>query len=111
EPPPLPATDRPRLDHPDRVPLVRIVALVVRVQGGGRAHDLLVLPVRPRGVNTDGDRLVGLRRDDDALAGLRLAGTVLASRGRRGRRRLRARGAGLLASPGAPAAPVRGIAL
>src|SRR5206468_9436775 len=31
EPPPLPATDRSRLDHPDHVPLVRVVALVVRV--------------------------------------------------------------------------------
>src|SRR3712207_587949 len=80
--PALRAAQRAALDDADGVALVRVVGLVVRVQRVRRAHDLLVARVAPGGVDAHGDRLVGLRRDDDPLADLLAAVLVLDRRGR-----------------------------
>ena len=106
EPPALGARQRAALDDADEVALVGVVALVVGVQRGRRAHDLLVAPVAAGDVDADGDRLVGLVGDDDALAHLRAAGAVLGrvrlagpGSARAARRlRLRARGSGARAA-------------
>src|SRR4051812_12642345 len=70
------------LDHPDGVPRRRLVALVVSMEGGGLANDLLVPAVLVSAVDPHGDGLVGLVRDHDALALARLP--ALALGGRRG---------------------------
>src|SRR3954449_7531657 len=82
--PALGARQRTALDDAHAVALVRVVGLVVRVQRRRLTDDLLVHLVAPGGLDPHGDRLVRLRRDDDALARARLARPVLL-----GRRRLR----------------------
>src|SRR5215211_485067 len=77
EAPALAARQRTALDHAHAVALVRVVALVVRVQRRRLADDLLVHLVPPGALDAHGDRLVGLGRGDDALAGARAAGAVL----------------------------------
>src|SRR4029077_12908855 len=49
---------------------MRIVVLVMRVQGARAAHDLLVAAMPAGGVDANGDRLVGLVGDDDSLTHL-----------------------------------------
>src|SRR3954447_15038902 len=71
---------RPGLDHADHVALAGLVALVVRVQLGRAADDLLVGAVTAGDVDADGDRLVALARDDDSLTNL---GRVRLALGRR----------------------------
>src|SRR5205807_10223854 len=105
--PALGAAERPGLDHPDRVALVRLVALVVRVQRRRPADDLLVLAMATGHVDPNRDRLVRLRRDDHALARLGPARAVLLGRRSLPRRSLAAGGALLLAAARAPAAAVR----
>src|SRR3954465_2776854 len=75
--PALGAAERAALDEADGVAGVRLVLLVVRVQRRAAADDLLVLAVPARGVDADGDRLVGAVGDHDALANLQLAGGLL----------------------------------
>src|SRR6476620_6008731 len=87
--------ERPRLDDPNHVALAGLVALVVRVQLGRAAHDLLVSAVTAGDVDADRDRFVALAGDDDPLTDL--GGVRLA---------LRRRGAG----PGG-AFSLRGLAL
>src|SRR5205807_9027872 len=60
ETPALRLAERATLDQAHRVALVRLVALVVRVQRRGRADDLLVLKVAASIVGTDGDYLIGI---------------------------------------------------
>src|SRR5207302_5967111 len=87
EPPALRARERPRLDDPDDVADVRLVALVVRVELPRAPDDLLVARVHLQGLDAHDDRLVHRARDDDAAAllaaaalglGLRLANEQLA---------------------------------
>src|ERR671917_1652376 len=82
EAPALGAAERAALDHADRVADARLVPLVVGVQRGAGADDLLVHPVLAGDVDADGDRLVGLVGDDDAFAHLELAARL--GLGRRG---------------------------
>ena len=73
------ARQRPRLDHPDEVPLVCLVGLVVSAQLAGPANDLLVGRMAPDHGDLDRDRLVGAGRDHVALAhllGARLRGAA-----------------------------------
>ena len=70
-------------------PGVRLVALVVGVERGRLADDLLVHPVAPGDVDPDGDRLVGLVGDDDALAHACAPGPVLGAGERLGLRAAR----------------------
>src|SRR3954447_15469405 len=72
--------ERPGLDHADHVALAGLVALVVGVQLGRAADDLLVGAVTPGDVDADGDRLVALAGDDDPLPHL---GRVRLALGRR----------------------------
>ena len=81
QPPALAARHRPRLDHPDDVAGIRLIALVVGVDRRRPADDLLVYGVAPDDLDLDGDRLVGLARDDGALANLLRARTALRRRG------------------------------
>src|SRR5918992_1510076 len=71
--PALGAAERAAFDHAHGVAHVCLVLLVVSVQRGAGADDLLVHAVLAGDVDADGDRLVGLVRDDDALAHLELA--------------------------------------
>src|SRR5829696_9609772 len=75
--PALRAAHRPALDHANRVALLGVVRLVVRVQLQRRAQDLVVAAMPPDHVDLDRDGLVALRRRDDALAHARAAGAVL----------------------------------
>src|SRR5215204_5106390 len=79
--PTLGLRQRPGLDHSDHVALAGLVALIVRVQLGRAANDLLVGAVTASRVDANGDRLVALAGDDDALAHL---GGVRVPLGRRG---------------------------
>src|SRR5919201_96506 len=65
EAPVLRLRQRPRLDDADDVADVRLVLLVVRVELGRPADDLLVLRVCLHRVDTDDDRLVHGIGDDD----------------------------------------------
>src|SRR5918992_2122308 len=71
--PALGAAERAAFDHAHGVAHVCLVLLVVGVQRGAGPDDLLVHAVLAGDVDADGDRLVGLVRDDDALAHLELA--------------------------------------
>src|SRR5215203_2845101 len=90
--------ERPGLDHADHVALARLVALVVRVQLGRAADDLLVGPVPAGGVDADGDRFVALAGDDDSLPHLGRIRLALGRRGAGARGALRLRGLALLAT-------------
>src|SRR5215213_6852714 len=72
--------ERPGLDHADHVSLAGLVALVVGVQLGRAANDLLVGAVTAGDVDADRDRLVAFAGDDDPLANL---GRVRLTLGRR----------------------------
>ena len=89
-------------------PALASLLLVVGVQRRGGAHDLPVGAVRAGDLDADGDRLVGLVRDDHALADARLALRLGLDRRCRGLRRGRRR-APLLALAGAVAAAVAGL--
>src|SRR5215203_426104 len=90
--------ERPGLDHADDVAFARLVALVVRVQLGRAADDLLVGPVPAGGVDADGDRFVALAGDDDSLPHLGRIRLALGRRGAGARGALRLRGLALLAT-------------
>src|SRR3954451_15026568 len=68
--PALRARQRPALHHPHHVALVRLIGLVVRVEGVGLPQHLLVETVTADVLEPDGDRLLALAGDDDALADL-----------------------------------------
>src|SRR5204862_2865549 len=72
--------DRTGLHHPDQVALARLVARVVRVQGAGAAHDLLVLRMAARDLDLHGDRLVRLAGDDATLSRLAARGLAVGRR-------------------------------
>src|SRR5207342_3420286 len=78
--PALGAGNRPGLDHPDQIPLSRLVACIVGVQGARAAHDLLVLGMAPSDFDGDSDRLVRLAGDHSALPGLATGGAALGGR-------------------------------
>src|SRR6185436_12354704 len=113
EAPALGAAERTALDQADRVADVGLVLLVVRVQRGRRADDLLVHPVLPGHVDADRDGLVGLVGDDDALAHLEgaLGGDVLDRHGGRLAARLTRPPLALLLAIGAPLPRLRAAAL
>src|SRR6516165_10628871 len=67
QPPALQARDRPRLDDPHEVTDLRDVRLVVGVELGTAANDLLVARMQLDQVDTDDDRLVRRRGDDGPL--------------------------------------------
>src|SRR5215212_715019 len=69
-----------RLDDPDDIAHVRLVALVVRVDLLREPDDLLVAAVRLRGVHADDNGLVHGVRDDDAAAFLPPAALLLGLR-------------------------------
>src|SRR5215211_3621357 len=69
-----------RLDDSDDIADVRLVPLIVCVNPLREPDDLLVAPVRLRGVDADDDRLVHRVRDDDAAALLAPASLVLGLR-------------------------------
>src|SRR3954451_3204906 len=92
EPPALEARQRAGLDDLHEVALAGVVVLVVGVQRRARAHDLLVAAVPARGLDADGDGLVGLVGDDAALAHLLAPGRPGDGLGRRGLRALGALG-------------------
>src|SRR5689334_10039738 len=79
--PALGLRERTGLDHADHVALAGLVALVVRVQLGRGADDLLVGAVTAGDVDADGDRFVALAGDDDPLAHLGGVGLTLGRRG------------------------------
>src|SRR5215218_4233140 len=62
--------ERPGLDHANHVALAGLIALVVGVELGRAADDLLVGAVTASDVDADGDRLVAFAGDDDALPDL-----------------------------------------
>src|SRR5215203_3009310 len=72
--------ERPGLDHADHVALAGLVALVVGVQLGRAADDLLVSAVTAGDVDADGDRLVPLAGDDDPLPHFGGVGVALCRR-------------------------------
>src|SRR5436190_3256773 len=109
QPPVLGAAEWAGLDHAHGVALVRVVALVVRVQHGGLADDLLVGPVAAGHVDPHGDGLVRLGRDHHPLTHLRLPGPVLLGRDRGRRGALLARRTLLLALALPVAAASRGV--
>src|SRR3954454_10674640 len=59
---------RSRLDDPDDVSHLRLVLLVVGVEPGRAADDLLVLRMRLHGIDAHDDRLVHRARDDHTAA-------------------------------------------
>src|SRR5690349_12487507 len=79
--PALGLRQRPGLDHADHVALAGLVALVVRMELGRAADDLLVSPVTAGDVDADGDRFVALAGDDDPLTDLGRVGLLLGRRG------------------------------
>src|SRR5947207_2487609 len=79
QPPALGARARRRFDDADDVALLGLVSLVVGVNGARPPNDLLVGGMAAGDFDPDGDRLVGLRRRDDALADLPHAGGALAA--------------------------------
>src|SRR5689334_14942340 len=78
--PALGLRERTGLDHTDHVALAGLVALVVRVQLGRAADDLLVSAVAAGDVDADGDRFVALAGDDDPLSHLGRVGLALGRR-------------------------------
>src|SRR5215218_9551864 len=72
--------ERPGLDHPDHVALAGLVALVVSVQLGRAADDLLVGAVTAGDVDADGDRLVAFAGNDDPLTHLGRVRVLLCGR-------------------------------
>src|SRR5215208_1651284 len=78
--PALGLRQRPRLDDPHRVALLRLVAGVVGVKRRAAAHDLLVSGVAAGGRDLDGECLVDLGRDDLAQADLLRARRALGRR-------------------------------
>src|SRR4051794_437372 len=70
QPPALGPRQGPCLPDDHGVPDVRVIALVVGVQGVRGAHDLVVAAVAASHVDAHGDRLVGLVGDDYALTDL-----------------------------------------
>src|SRR6476659_4920289 len=78
--PALGLRQRPGLDHADHVALAGLVALVVSVQLGRAANDLLVGAVTTGDVDADGDRFVALAGDDDPLPHLGSVGLLLGRR-------------------------------
>src|SRR5215218_3082098 len=111
--------ERPGLDHADHVTLAGLVALVVGVQLGRAADDLLVGAVTAGDVDADGDRFVSLAGDDDPLAHLGRVRLLLGRRGAGAGAALRLDGLALLATQvsadppflGAPGNPVLGAEL
>src|SRR5437868_12113978 len=77
EAPVLGLRERARLDDPDDVADLRLVLLVVGMELGRAADDLLVLAVRLHRIDPDDDRLVHAARDDHAAAFLAPATRVL----------------------------------
>src|SRR5919108_2433940 len=69
--------ERTRLDDADNVAGLRLVLLVVCVEALRAPDDFLVLRVRLHDVDTDDDRLVHRRRDNDAPPLLAPAALVL----------------------------------
>src|SRR5919108_2714479 len=72
--------ERTRLDDADNVAGLRLVLLVVCVEALRAPDDLLVLRVRLHDVDTDDDRLVHRRRDNDAAPLLPPAAPMLGLR-------------------------------
>src|SRR5205085_1023145 len=98
EAPALGLGERPGLDHADHIALAGLVALVMGVQLGRAADDLLVSAVTAGDVDADGDRLVAFAGDDDPLAHLGRVRLAL-GRGRAGAwGALQLRGLALLAT-------------
>src|SRR5215218_8084458 len=89
---------RPGLNHSDHVALAGLVALVVSVQLGRAANDLLVGAVAAGGVDADRDRFVALAGDDDPLPQLGRVGVALRRRGAGAGGALGLRGLALLAT-------------
>src|SRR5712691_3484483 len=77
EAPVLRLRERTRLDDPDDVANLGLVLLVVSVEPGRAADDLLVLRMRLHRIDPDDDRLVHAARYDDAAALLATAARVL----------------------------------
>src|SRR5215218_938833 len=100
--------ERPGLDHADHVALAGLVALVVRVQLGRAADDLLVSAVAAGDVDANGDRLVALAGDDDPLPHLGRVGLLLGRLGAGARGPLSLDGLPLLAAQVRPHAPFLG---
>src|SRR6476659_10058354 len=100
--------ERPGLDHADHVALAGLVALVVGVQLGRAADDLLVGAVTPGDVDADGDRLVPFAGDDDPLPNLGGVGLLLGRRGAGPGAALGLRGLALLAAQVRPDPPFLG---
>src|SRR5689334_15331999 len=100
--------ERPGLDHADHVALAGLVALVVSVQLGRAADNLLVGAVTAGDVDADGDRLVALAGDDDPLPHLGRVGVLLGRGGAGAGAALRLDGLALLAAQVRPHAPFLG---
>src|SRR5688572_10024966 len=80
QPPALRARQGAGLDDPNQVALAGLVLRVVGVQGAAPADDLLVLRMAAGDLDLDGDRLVGLARDDPPLPDLPAGGAALDGR-------------------------------